>query len=222
MTATIPPVKPEAAPKHRSPWLKRIGIGAAIVVALGAGVGIGAAGSNQQSQLNAANAKVSTRDTTIGQLHGQISSLQGQIGTLQSQNSSLQSQYNAEKNTAQHALSVATAKVKAQDAARQAQLNSEAANLKSQQQQLAQLTGMTQNNQISQDGVYIVGHDMKGGTWHTSGGSQCYYALLASSTNTSDVNNIITNDNFSGPNTVSMGGAYAFDISGGCTWVKIG
>jgi hypothetical protein len=68
--------------------------------------------------------------------------------------------------------------------------------------------------QISADGVYVVGQDIPGGTWHTSGGSQCYEATLAST----DTSNIIDNNNFTGPDTVSLAGAKAFDISGGCTW----
>jgi hypothetical protein len=68
--------------------------------------------------------------------------------------------------------------------------------------------------QISADGVYVVGQDIPGGTWHTSGGSQCYEATLAST----DTSNIIDNNNFTGPDTVSLGGAKAFDITGGCTW----
>jgi hypothetical protein len=68
--------------------------------------------------------------------------------------------------------------------------------------------------QISQDGVYVIGQDVPGGTWHTSGGSQCYEATLGST----DTSNIIDNNNFTGPDTVSLAGAKAFDISGGCTW----
>ena len=71
-----------------------------------------------------------------------------------------------------------------------------------------------QATQISQDGVYIIGQDIPGGTWHTSGGSQCYEATLGST----DTSNIIDNNNFTGPDTVSLAGAKAFDISGGCTW----
>jgi hypothetical protein len=67
---------------------------------------------------------------------------------------------------------------------------------------------------ISDDGVYVVGQDIPGGTWHTSGGSQCYEATLAST----DTSNIMDNNNFTGPDTVSLAGAKAFDISGGCTW----
>jgi hypothetical protein len=72
--------------------------------------------------------------------------------------------------------------------------------------------------QISADGVYVVGQDIPGGTWHTSGGSQCYEATLAST----DTSNIIDNNNFTGPDTVSLAGAKAFDINGGCTWRQAG
>jgi hypothetical protein len=69
--------------------------------------------------------------------------------------------------------------------------------------------------QISDDGVYVVGQDIPGGTWHTSGGSQCYEANLSG---TDTIHDIISNNNFTGPNTVSLVGAKAFNISGGCTW----
>lgn len=75
-----------------------------------------------------------------------------------------------------------------------------------------------QATQISQDGVYVVVTDIPGGTWHTSGGQQCYEATLAST----DTSNIIDNNNFTGPDTVSLAGAKAFDISGGCTWTHEG
>jgi hypothetical protein len=71
-----------------------------------------------------------------------------------------------------------------------------------------------QATQISDDGVYVVGQDIPGGTWHTTGGSQCYEATLGST----DTSNIIDNNNFTGPDTVNLAGAKAFDISGGCTW----
>jgi hypothetical protein len=68
--------------------------------------------------------------------------------------------------------------------------------------------------QISADGVYVIGTDISGGTWHTSGGQQCYEATLAST----DTSNIIDNNNFTGPDTVSLAGAVAFQITGGCVW----
>lgn len=72
-------------------------------------------------------------------------------------------------------------------------------------------------SQISADGVYVIGSDIPGGTWHSSGGQQCYEATLAST----DTSNIIDNNNFTGPDTVDLSGAKAFDITGGCTWQQI-
>jgi hypothetical protein len=75
----------------------------------------------------------------------------------------------------------------------------------------------SQATQISADGVYVIGSDIPGGTWHSSGGQQCYEATLAST----DTSNIIDNNNFTGPDTVDLSGAKAFDITGGCAWQQI-
>jgi hypothetical protein len=216
---TLPPAQPDqlVTPRQRRRWPRQLGIIAAVLVALGIGIGIGTAAGSNQSKINAQAATISADKATISGLRSQVSQLQGTALSLHDQMSTDSQQLAAETNTANHALAAATAKVKAADAARQAQLNSEAATLKSQQAQLAQQQGITQNNQISSDGVYVIGRDMKGGIWHTSGGSQCYYATLGST----DTSNILNNNNFNGPDTVDVSGAYAFEISGGCTWVKI-
>ena len=70
--------------------------------------------------------------------------------------------------------------------------------------------------EISADGVYVIGQDIPGGTWHTSGGSQCYEATLSGLDTVG--NDIISNNNFTGPDTVDLDGAKAFNITGGCTW----
>jgi hypothetical protein len=98
----------------------------------------------------------------------------------------------------------------------------EAKALTAEQQSLKAEEGHIQASQISADGVYVVGSDIKAGIWHTQGdggsGNQCYFATL-NSTNTSDISD---NNNFDGPETVDLNGVYAFQISGGCTWVKVG
>jgi hypothetical protein len=72
---------------------------------------------------------------------------------------------------------------------------------------------------IDADGVYVVGSDMAAGTWHTTGGSACYYARLGST----DTEDILDNNNITGPATVTIGSSTkAFEISGGCTWSKRG
>jgi ABC-type Fe3+-hydroxamate transport system substrate-binding protein len=47
---------------------------------------------------------------------------------------------------------------------------------------------------ITKSGIYVVGKDIKAGKWRTDGGG--YFAILADPTaSTSDVDNILTNDN---------------------------
>jgi outer membrane murein-binding lipoprotein Lpp len=193
---------------QRKKWPMRIGIAAAIVVALLVGVGIGAASNAKTSQLNADK-------SAITGLHGQVGSLHGQV-------SSLQSQLSEAKSKASNAVAIAEAKVAAADKAKEAGLSSEAATLKSQQATINNEVGELAANQISASGVYVVGKDMKNGTWHTPGdGGQndnaCYYATL-NSTNTSDISD---NNNFDGPETVSLAGVDAFEISGPCTWYLV-
>jgi uncharacterized protein YlxW (UPF0749 family) len=199
------------SPEKSRKWPARIFIGVGVIAALLIGVAIGNAANSKQGQISSLNG-------TISQQRGQIGTLQGKVGTLQGQVSTLQSQLSDETNTASHALAVATAKVQAADAAKQARLNQEAATLRARQAQLNQEIGMVQANQISNDGVYVVGKDIKSGTWHTNGGSQCYYATLGST----DTSNILDNNNFNGPDTVNVSGAFAFEINGGCTWVLVG
>lgn len=64
-------------------------------------------------------------------------------------------------------------------------LNQQAATLKQQQKTVAAEMGQLQANQISGDGVYVVGKD-----------------------------NIEDNNNFDGAETVDVSGAYAFQVSG--------
>ena len=66
--------------------------------------------------------------------------------------------------------------------------------------------------------VYVAAKDIPAGTYHTSGGGQCYFATLGST----DTGNILDNNNFNGPETVDVSGAFAFEIQGGCTWVRAG
>jgi hypothetical protein len=71
---------------------------------------------------------------------------------------------------------------------------------------------------IDADGVYAIGQDITAGTWHTTGGSECYYARLK----TTDTSEIIDNNNIDGPATVTVRSSDgAFQISGGCTWTKL-
>jgi hypothetical protein len=77
--------------------------------------------------------------------------------------------------------------------------------------------------EISGDGVFVVGTDIPPGTYHTTGAvggsaGNCYVALL-SSTNTED---IIDNNNVTGPDTITVGsGVHAVESEGCNTWHRI-
>jgi hypothetical protein len=120
-------------------------------------------------------------------------------------------QVQAAQTAAKNAMSAALAQVKAQ-------YKSKLASVQALQRKLLHEQGIIQASTISADGVYVIGKDIPAGTYHTSGGSQCYYALLGST----DTSNIIDNNIVNGPATVDLSSAYAFDITGGCIWHKVG
>jgi cell division protein FtsB len=121
---------------------------------------------------------------------------------------------------AANAVRAAQAAAKSDYAARNAALNREAAALQRQSQAIAAETGELRANTIRADGMYLVGHDVKPGTWHTVGdgsasGGHCAYAVIGSA------NTAQRNIYFDGPWTVDLSGAHAFAISGPCTWVRV-
>jgi hypothetical protein len=207
-------------PYWRRPWPKRVGIAVLAVAALLAGVGIGSSANNNAGALTSAR-------SANASLHGQVSALQGRVGTLQGQLTAAQAQAN---NAVAAATSAANAKAAAAYAARNAALSQQAATLKQQQATLDQQQqaiktqmGELQASQISGDGVYVVGKDIKAGVYHTNGSgntgaNDCYFATL----NSTDTSNIADNNNFDGSETVDVSSAYAFDVNGPCTWVRVG
>ena len=137
-------------------------------------------------------------------------------------NATLRSQITAADARAANAVRAAQAAAKLDYAARNAALNREAATLKRQSQAIAAQIGELRANTIRASGLYVVGHDIKRGTWHTVGdggasGGQCAYATLASA----NVSDILVHSWFDGAETVHLSGAYAFEIDGPCTWVRV-
>jgi hypothetical protein len=165
-------------------------------------VGIGAAGSNQQSE--------------ITQLRGQVTSLHSQLVTARAEVASADAAMNKAQVAQQNAQATA-------DKAAAAKYASKVKTVQQMQHKLAHELGVVARSTISADGVYVVGRDIPAGTYHTSGNgggvmNQCYFATLGST----DTSNIMDNNNFNGPETVDVSGAYAFQITGGCTWHKVG
>ena len=137
-------------------------------------------------------------------------------------NATLRSQVTAADARAANAVRAAQATAKSDYAARNAALNREAATLKVQRQAVAAEIGELQANTIRASGVYVVGHDIKRGTWHTVGdgsvsGGHCAYATFGGT----DMSDILAHSNFDGAETVDLSGTYAFEISGPCTWVRV-
>jgi hypothetical protein len=205
MTATSPPTVPVQPPESPPPK-SRMGIklaAAAVgaLVLLGGGFAAGYASGQSpihgyQQQIAAAHHNLLTEQTKLATEKALLATEQAQVQTAQT--------------AATNAMSTALAQVKAQ-------YKSKLASVQSLQRKLQREQGIVLSSTISADGVYVIGKDIPAGLYHTTGGNQCYYATLGST----DTSNINDNNNFNGPETVDVSGAYAFQISGGCTWVKV-
>ena len=135
-------------------------------------------------------------------------------------NATLSSQVTAADARAANAVSAAQAAAQKDYAARNAALNREAAALNGQRQAIAAEIGELQANTIRAAGLYVVGHDIKSGTWHTAGdgkveGGLCAYALNSSAKKPGYTVRL------DGPTTVDLSGVYSFIIGGPCTWVRV-
>ena len=138
-------------------------------------------------------------------------------------NATLNSQVAAANTRAANAASVAQAAAQRDYAARNAALNREAATLNQKSQVIAAEIGELKANTIRADGMYVVGHDIKSGTWHTAGnghvsGGLCRYTVIR---NASMANNPPGPTYFDGPWTVNLSGVYGLYIYGPCTWVRV-
>jgi len=138
-------------------------------------------------------------------------------------NATLSSQVTAADARATNAANVAQAAARRDYAARNAALDREAATLNRKSQIIAAQIGELKANTIRADGMYVAGHDIKSGTWHTAGnghlsGGLCRYTVLR---NASMANNPPGPTYFDGPWTVNLSGAYGLYIYGPCTWVRV-
>jgi multidrug efflux pump subunit AcrA (membrane-fusion protein) len=176
-------------------------IASLLLVGIGAAIG-GASSHSDQSRVASQEAQIHRLQASLTTARSQASSADGRVETAQA--------------AAASATTVADKKETALYSKREAAVEKL-------QRRLRREQGIVASSTISEDGVYVVGKDIPPGTYHTSGaptggspGGECYFATL-SSTNTSA---IIDNNNFNGPETVNLAGAYALQISGGCTWSK--
>jgi hypothetical protein len=135
-------------------------------------------------------------------------------------NATLSSKVAAADTRAANAVSAAQAAAQKDYAARNAALNRGAATLNRKSQTIAAEIGELKANAIRADGMYVVGHDIKSGTWHTVGdgrvsGGLCHFAVVANKSNSPGPTY------FDGPWTVNLSGTYALEIYGPCTWIRV-
>ena len=137
-------------------------------------------------------------------------------------NATLSSQVAVADARAANAVSAAQAAAQKDYADRNAALNREAATLNGKSQTIAAEIGELKANTIRADGMYVVGHDIKSGTWHTVGdghlsGGLCRFAVVGSASRS---NNPFVPIYFDGPWTVNLSRVYGFYIYGPCTWMR--
>jgi hypothetical protein len=71
------------------------------------------------------------------------------------------------------------------------------------------------------DGLFLVGVDVRPGTYRNAGGENCYWARLRSTSG--ELGAIIANDNPTGPTVVTIRSTdKAFETSNCATWQRIG
>lgn len=210
-TTPIPPQRNTILPanKSRKKWLTITLLTVGGLLVLVGGVAIGAAVNSKTSLINSQKAQIARLQATVSTDKSQLTTERLQVTNAQAQ--------------ARNATSIALTQVRGQYKSKFAALQAQEQKTAGLQAKLNRELGMVAKSTISEDGVYVVGRDIPAGTYHTSGNNggfndQCYYATLGS-TNTS---NILDNNNFNGPETVDLSGVYAFQITGGCTWRKIG
>jgi hypothetical protein len=202
------------------------------VVALVIGIAIGAGSKTtgiSQATYSASQAHASSLKSQVSTLQGQVSTDNAAVTTARSTAATAQQTANTNAAAAYKSRQTAlSATYQSKESALAATYQSKEATLAATQQTtnsqaatLKQELGEIQAHTINGDGTYIVGQDIKGGTYHTNGSgdtgqNDCYYATLSSTDGS--LGSIIANGNFDGPETMDLSGVYAFQANGPCTW----
>ena len=221
-THQLPP-QPESEPKPRK-WPRRAAIGGTLVVVLVVGVAIGGAGHStgvSQAKYNASRAQVSSFKSQVSGLQTQVGTDNAAVATARTNAADAQQTANANAAAAYQSKQASLAQTYQSKEATLAATQKTAAG---DQRTLNQELGQVQANTMSSDGTFVVGQDIKSGTYHTNGSgnagaNDCYYATLNSTDGS--LTSIIANGNFDGPETMDLSGVYAFQVNGPCTWVLV-
>jgi hypothetical protein len=233
-------VPPPSRKRHAVPTSLRARAALGVVAALIVGVGLGAAttssartqrdqATRQLNEARAANAGVvasasaAVASSQANAAQASSAAAQAKVAATNAQasaNTAAQASLAAAKQALDNSNSAAVASI----AAGKNAVAAGAASVKAAQASVDALVGRVQSSSILGDGTFLVGSEIKPGTYHTDSPSSgnCYWEREAGS-NTGDIENIIANDNTSGPTTITISSSdYAFKDSGCETWYPVG
>ena len=174
-----------------------------------------------QAKYNASRAQVSSFKSQVSGLQTQVGTDNAAVATARTNAADAQQTANANAAAAYQSKQASLAQTYQSKEATLAATQKTAAG---DQRTLNQELGQVQANTMSSDGTFVVGQDIKSGTYHTNGSgnagaNDCYYATLNSTDGS--LTSIIANGNFDGPETMDLSGVYAFQVNGPCTWVLV-
>ena len=164
-------------------WYKSRWLLAATALILGLCIVIGV----EAAAISAANARATAAQNKLTTAQSALSAAQSEAKTAQDALSAAQS----EAKTAQDALSAAQAGL----AARKTALDAAAAAVAAREAKVGAAEKAAQANTFAGEGTYLVGTDVKPGTYKADASTGCYWARLKSL----DTSDIIDNQNTDGP-----------------------
>lgn len=205
-----PPPLPTTAlrePTLKKPWYRRtwVWITAAAVI----GIGVGAASHTDPDPTTSAPYKALHSQYAALQDHDQqqaanlasasasIATLTAQVGDIPSEKASIAA---AKKSLTQRDAKLAAAQL----------------NLQREQHAVSRIRDTILATTVAGNGTYHVGQDMTAGTYHSSGNSECYWQISSDANG----NDIIANNNVTGPAFVSVVPGQYFESQDCSPWIK--
>lgn len=221
------PAGPNAAPEgdEKARWYSRkwVQLTATAVVALLIGGGLGAAsGTSEIDELETENSKLTAKledaNAALNDRDAQMEADQAAAERAKQEQAEVDAEAERKAAADKEAADKKAADEKA--AADKAAADKAAADKKAADEAAAQQAAAADaRRRMPGSGIFAVGPDIDPGQWRTAGpdGRSCYYAILSSPT-ASGIDNIIDNNNISGPGIVQLADGQFFETNGCQDW----
>lgn len=167
----------QAVPWYKSRWPLAV---TALILGLAIGISVGAARSSGKTEIAAANVRATATQNKLTTSQSDLSTSRSDLTTAR-----------AETLTATDALTAAQAGL----ATRKSDLDAATAAVAAREAKVGAVEKAAQANTFAGDGTYLVGTDVKPGTYKAAATTGCYWARLKSL----DTSDIIDNQNADGP-----------------------